>query len=61
LLIQISGLEVEIEQDPRRMRPSDVMVLEGSAEKIKKEVGWAPSIPFEQTMKDLFEYWLERV
>ena len=61
LLIEITGLEVEIEHDPTRMRPSDVMVLEGSSEKIQKEIGWAPSITFEQTMKDLFEFWLERV
>jgi GDP-4-dehydro-6-deoxy-D-mannose reductase len=61
LLLDISGLHVEIEQDPKRMRPSDVMVLEGSAEKIKKDVGWTPSIPFEKTMKDLYEFWLERV
>ena len=61
LLIEISGLKVEIEQDPRRMRPSDVMVLEGSAEKIRKEIGWSPSITFEETMKDLYDYWLERV
>ncbi|MCX6645422.1 MAG: GDP-mannose 4,6-dehydratase [bacterium] len=61
LLLEITGLNVEIEQDPKRMRPSDVMVLEGSAAKIKKEVGWTPSIPFEQTMKDLYEFWLERV
>jgi nucleoside-diphosphate-sugar epimerase len=43
------------------MRPSDVMVLEGSFDKIKKSLGWQPSIPFEKTMRDLYEYWLERV
>lgn len=61
LLLEITGLDVKIEQDPSRMRPSDVMVLEGSSEKIKREVGWAPSITFEETMKDLYEFWLERV
>lgn len=61
LLLEITGLDVKIEQDPSRMRPSDVMVLEGSSEKIKREVGWAPSITFEVTMKDLYEFWLERV
>jgi GDP-4-dehydro-6-deoxy-D-mannose reductase len=61
LLLQISGLKVKVEQDPARMRPSDVMVLEGSYEKLRKELGWKPAIPFEKTMKDLYEYWLERV
>lgn len=61
LLIEISGLEVRVEQDPQRMRPSDVMVLEGSYEKIKEAVGWQPNLPFEKTMEDLYNYWLERV
>lgn len=61
LLIEISGLEIDVEQDPSRMRPSDVMVLEGSHDKVTNELGWNPEIPFKQTMKDLYEYWLERV
>ena len=61
LLLEISGLDVSVEQDPLRMRPSDVMVLEGSYERVKEALGWEPVIPFEQTMKDLYEYWLERV
>jgi len=61
MLIRISGVNVKVEQDPARMRPSDVMVLEGSHEKITKEVGWEPTIPFEQTLQDLYEFWLDRV
>ena len=61
MLLELNGMEVKVEQDPARMRPSDVMVLEGSYEKFNSAVGWEPSIPFEQTMEDLYEYWLERV
>ena len=61
LLLEISALDVTVKQDPSRMRPSDVMVLEGSHDKITKELGWQPSIPFQQTLKDLYEFWLERV
>jgi GDP-4-dehydro-6-deoxy-D-mannose reductase len=61
LLLDISGLEVKVEQDPARMRPSDVMVLEGSFDKIRNEIGWGPTIPFQQTMEDLYRYWMERV
>jgi len=61
MLLDITGLDVKIEQDPKRMRPSDVMVLEGSYEKIKREIGWEPTIPFEKTLNDLYEFWLERV
>ncbi len=61
MLLDITGLDVKIELDPKRMRPSDVMVLEGSYEKIKREIGWQPTIPFEKTLNDLYEFWLERV
>ncbi|MFH1675554.1 MAG: GDP-mannose 4,6-dehydratase [bacterium] len=61
LLVEISGIQVDIEQDPSRMRPSDVLVLQGSSDKIKKATGWKPVIEFEKTMRDLFEFWLERV
>jgi GDP-4-dehydro-6-deoxy-D-mannose reductase len=53
------GIAVEV--DPARLRPSDVMVLEGDSSKIRKAVGWEVEIPFEQTLKDLLTYWRERI
>jgi GDP-4-dehydro-6-deoxy-D-mannose reductase len=61
VLLEITGLDVKVEQDPKRMRPSDVMVLEGSHDRITNELGWKPVIPFKTTMKDLYEFWLERM
>jgi GDP-4-dehydro-6-deoxy-D-mannose reductase len=52
---------MEISQDPTRMRPSDVPVLEGDCTKFKKETGWEPTIPFRKTMEDLLNYWRARV
>jgi len=37
------------------------MVLWGDNTKFVKQTGWKPEIPFEQTMKDLLNYWRERV
>jgi GDP-4-dehydro-6-deoxy-D-mannose reductase len=56
-LIEISGLDVKIEVDPERLRPSDVEILIGDASKFKADTGWEPRIPFEQTLNDLLEYW----
>jgi GDP-4-dehydro-6-deoxy-D-mannose reductase len=61
LLIEISNLEVRIEQDPLRMRPSDVQILLADTTKIQAEIGWKPTIPFQQTMADLYQYWLDRL
>lgn len=53
------GISVQV--DPARLRPSDVMVLEGDPSKIHKALGWQTEIPFEQTLTDLLEYWRGRV
>jgi GDP-4-dehydro-6-deoxy-D-mannose reductase len=55
---KVSGIEVR--EDPARLRPSDVPILRGSAEKVAKVTGWTPRIPLEQTLTDLLEYWRQR-
>jgi GDP-4-dehydro-6-deoxy-D-mannose reductase len=60
LLLGMSTAKIKVEQDPSRMRPSDVPVLLGDASKFRERTGWAPEIPFEQTMTDLLAYWRER-
>ena len=52
---------IEVRTDPARLRPSDVPVLRGSADKLEKATGWRPAIPLEQTLTDLLEYWRQRV
>jgi GDP-4-dehydro-6-deoxy-D-mannose reductase len=61
LLLSMSTIKVEVEQDPARMRPSDVELLLGDNTKLREATGWEPTIPFEQTMKDLLDYWRARV
>ena len=60
-LIGMSRKKVEIEIDPSRLRPSDVPILEGDCSKVREKVGWKPEIPFEKTLRDLLDYWRERV
>jgi GDP-4-dehydro-6-deoxy-D-mannose reductase len=61
LLSQSRIGSIETREDPARLRPSDVPVLVGNADKIGKEFGWKPVIPFERTLCDLLAYWRERV
>ena len=60
-LLKLTHIKVEIRQDPDRMRPSDIPNLEGNSTKFRKLTGWQPEIPFEKTLKDLLDYWRERV
>jgi GDP-4-dehydro-6-deoxy-D-mannose reductase len=60
MLLGMTKAKVTIEQDATRMRPSDVPVLLGDASKFRKATGWEPTIPFEQTLRDLLDYWRAR-
>jgi GDP-4-dehydro-6-deoxy-D-mannose reductase len=52
--------KIAVEIDSTRLRPSDVMILEGDPSKIRKATGWEVEIPFERTLKDLLAYWRQR-
>jgi GDP-4-dehydro-6-deoxy-D-mannose reductase len=59
LLLARSEVEVRVEIDPERKRPSDVPVLLGSFERFERRTGWRPTIPFETTLEDLLAWWRE--
>ncbi len=61
IILSLTKAKVEVRVDPKRLRPSDVMLLLGDATKIREELGWEPEIPIEKTLKDLLDYWRERV
>jgi GDP-4-dehydro-6-deoxy-D-mannose reductase len=56
-LIRMSGVEVEVRQDPERLRPSDVPVLVGDNSKFRTATGWAPTMAYEQTLRDMLDFW----
>jgi GDP-4-dehydro-6-deoxy-D-mannose reductase len=57
LVLSFSRVEVKTEVDPARLRPSDVEILIGDSSKFRADTGWEPRIPFEQTVRDLLDYW----
>ena len=61
LLLSLTPATIEVRQDPSRLRPSDVKILLSDSSKLQRQTGWSPSIPFEQTIRDLLGYWRERV
>jgi len=56
----ISGIAVEIETDPARLRCNEVSRILGDSTKIRTETGWSPQIPLEKTIRDLLDYWRKR-
>jgi GDP-4-dehydro-6-deoxy-D-mannose reductase len=61
ILLSFSKIKITIKQDPARLRPSDVVLLIGDPTKVRKVTGWRAHIPFKKTMKDLLDYWRQRV
>lgn len=61
ILCDLATVSIERRPDPARIRPSDVPVLIADASKFRAQTGWAPSIPFRQTLSDLLDYWRARV
>ena len=57
LLVARAHINVQVEVDPSRLRPSDTPVLTGNASKLRAVTGWAPAIAFEQMLRDLLDYW----
>ena len=61
ILLSFTKVDITVEQDPERMRPSDVEILLADMTKFTELTGWKPEIPLEKTLEDLLNYWRERV
>jgi len=60
-LLGMSRVSLSIEVEQARLRPGEKAVLLGSSEKFSKLTGWRPEIPLEKTLKDLLDWWRERI
>jgi GDP-4-dehydro-6-deoxy-D-mannose reductase len=56
-LLELAGAEVTLETDPALIRPVDVPVLRGSAERLRAATGWEPNIPLATTLADVLTSW----
>jgi GDPmannose 4,6-dehydratase len=62
ILFSMSSVNnISITVDPDRIRPIDADLQVPDTAKFKSHTGWEPKIPFEQTMRDLLDYWRMKV
>lgn len=52
-IADIVGVEVSTKVNPEFVRPNDNRIVVGSHDKLTKELGWQPEIPWEQTLRDM--------
>ena len=53
-LITIAHVPVEVREDPERMRPADVPVFVGSAEKLRARTGWRPVVQPVASLREIY-------
>ena len=61
-LLSLSKIKnIKVEVDEARMRPIDADLQVPNTSKFRKHTGWKSEISFEQTMKDLLQYWRQNI
>lgn len=58
-LIEIAGVEVRVEVDHSRLRQAEQRRMWGSAEKIRRAVGWSPTVPLEESLRRILQHYAE--
>ena len=54
------GHKLEIKVDSKLLRPTDERIIVGNIDKLKADTGWKQSIPMEQTVSDMIDYWRKK-
>ena len=60
-LLTLAGIVAEVRSDPSRMRAAAVQCSPGNAARARELLGWAPTTPWTQTLRDVLEYWRARI
>jgi GDP-4-dehydro-6-deoxy-D-mannose reductase len=56
-LLELAGSDLELVTDPALVRPVDVPVLRGDPSLLEATTGWKPSIPLDDTLRDVLASW----
>jgi GDP-4-dehydro-6-deoxy-D-mannose reductase len=59
-LLALAGLRTEVAIDTKRLRGTEIKSASGDASRARQLLGWAPSIPWTQTLADVLADWRRR-
>jgi GDP-4-dehydro-6-deoxy-D-mannose reductase len=57
----MSEAQIDVVQDPSRMRPSDVPVVVSDCSKFRQRTGWRATVNLRESLREILDYWRERV
>ena len=60
-LMAAAGVQAEVTTDATRLRPTDIAVAIGNPALARHLLGWAPAVPWDQTLADVLADWRGRV
>ena len=60
-LLDAAGVTAEVQTDSARLRPTDIPLAAGDAGLARRLLGWAPAVPWTQTVHDVLADWRARV
>lgn len=61
MLLSMTDKKIKVQVEPYLLRPSDVTLQIPDCSKFKKATGWEPVIPLETTLRDLLNYWRQKI
>lgn len=58
-IVSLSSQKIQVCVDQERVRPVENPYIQCDYSKIRKELGWTPQYTIEETLKELYEYYLK--
>ena len=60
MMCDILGIRIEMEVDPKLVRPNDNRVIIGANDKLKRATGWEPQWALKDSLADVIDYWMKK-
>lgn len=57
LLLTFTGTSIQLREDPERLRPVDVPLLEANTSRLRADTNWKPAVQFELALQRTLDYW----
>jgi len=59
-LLGLARVAIQVEQRVEPARAADNLLVRADASRLRREIGWQPRIPLEQTLADTLNYWRQQ-
>ncbi len=57
LYLALATIDLEVRQDPARLRPADEPILLGDNGKLRAATGWEPTVPLAESARRILDHW----